>query len=249
MSRISLFNSLFRICLCLPAAAGGIAFASTWEEPTPSELAARDDPAIVASETFFNGHPDLKWRALAVQARDQGHWSRAYTYFRRAARYADKASQAMVAEMLWEGRGVDVDRPLAYVWMDLAAERGREQFAQWRELYWLQLTPEERSEALRIGAQVYAEYGDEVAKRRQEGAMRRARQQITGSRTGYVGFLSVQSVVNGQYQGQIDGALFYDPKYWEPEQYWHWQDEIWDQLPRGIIDVLPIQYEDDGSGD
>lgn len=215
------------------------------DEPTPTELESREDPAIIYSETFLNGHPDLKWRMHAIRARDEGRLSAALTYFRRAARYADKPSQAMVAEMLWNGDGVDQDRALAYVWMDLAAERGRSQFAAWRELYWAQLSEEQRREALRVGPEIYDEYGDDSAKRRQEAAMRRARQQITGSRTGYTGFLTVQSVVNGQYQGQIDGALFYDPKYWDPEQYWDWQDEIWDQLPKGIIEVLPLQVDEE----
>lgn len=242
MSSSGRFAFLFPVLVTL-AVTSSASFAL--DDPTPSELAARDDPSIVASETFLNGHPDLKWRAHAIQARDEGRGAVAFTYFRRAARYADKASQAMLAEMLWNGDGVEVNRPLAYVWMDLAAERGREQFAAWRELYWAQLTEAERKEALRIGPAIHDEYADHVAKRRQEGAMRRARQQITGSRTGYVGFLSVQSVVAGQYQGQVDGALFYDPKYWEPEQYWDWQDEIWDQLPKGIIEVLPLQPDTD----
>lgn len=69
----------------------------------------------------------------------------------------------MVAEIYWEGQGVKADRPRAYAWMDLAAERQFVAFVAKREKYWAQLNNEEREEALSIGAQLYAEYGDDVA--------------------------------------------------------------------------------------
>ncbi len=61
------------------------------------------------------------------------------TKFLRAARYADKPSQAMIAQMLWNGDGVPVDRVMAYVWADLAAERGYPAFIATREKFWSEL--------------------------------------------------------------------------------------------------------------
>ena len=85
----------------------------------------------------------------------------AFDHFRTASRYADKASQAMVAEMLWQGRGVPIDRPMAYAWADLAAERDYAQFVRLREQYWRapgRQTSRER--AIHQGQSLLPEYGD-----------------------------------------------------------------------------------------
>src|SRR5690606_16599770 len=93
-------------------------------------------PEIIESDTFRNGHPDIRWRQDGMQALERNDPRRAFDYFQRAARHADKPSQAMVAEMLWTGRGVIRDRPLAYAWMDLAAERQQRDLLIKREYYW-----------------------------------------------------------------------------------------------------------------
>lgn len=223
------------------------ALAASPEAPDPPR---EDNEAIVHSQAFLSGHPDLRWRLYALREQDNGNHERAFRYFQRAARYADKPSQAAVAEMLWEGTGVARDRPLAYAWMDLAAERGQRKFIGWRELYWQQLDEAGRARALDVGQAVYAEYGDDVAKPRQERVMRRMRRQVTGSRTGLAGSMLVVPVEDGHAQTPVDGSRFHNPKYWEPELYWHWQDEIWEQLPQGIIEVLPLRpLEDDEPGD
>src|SRR3546814_6828921 len=80
--------------------------------------------------------------------------------FLRAARYADKPSQAMVAEMHWRGLGVPQDRELGYAWMDLAAERMYPNFVIKRERYWQLLDADQRSNAIERGQQLLAEYGD-----------------------------------------------------------------------------------------
>ena len=208
------------------------------------------NPDIFQSEAFLAGHPDVRWRLQGLREQERGNDARAFRYFQRAARHADKPSQAAVAEMLWQGTGVRRDRPLAYAWMDLAAERGQQTFLAWRENYWQQLDQAQRARAVEMGQKVYAEYGDEVAKPRQERVMRRARRDITGSRTGMSGSMLVVPVEDGHAQTPVDGSRFHNPKYWDPELYWHWQDEIWDQLPQGIIEVLPLRpLEDDEPGD
>lgn len=209
-----------------------------------------DTDRVLGSEAFLSAHPDLQNRHRGTLAYEEGRLEEALTYFRRAARYADKPSQAMVGEMLWKGEGVARDPALAYAWMDLAAERGQPRFIGWREHYWQQLDEAGREQALQVGQGVYAEYGDDVAKPRQERVMRRARRQVTGSRTGMAGSMLVVPVEDGHAQTPVDGSRFHNPKYWDPELYWHWQDEIWDQLPQGIIEVLPLRpLEDDEPGD
>jgi len=100
----------------------GLTALPAWAEPP-----AFTDPRgqeIVHTSAFLASHPDLRYRKLAQEAVADGRLEEARTYFRYGARYADKLSQAALAEMWWEGRGGEQDRALAYAWMDLAAERG-----------------------------------------------------------------------------------------------------------------------------
>src|SRR5690606_37356868 len=118
------------------------------------------------------------------------------------------ASQAMVGEMLWKGQGTPVDRPLAYAWMDLAAERGYRGFLGFRERYWEQLDEVEREQAVSQGQAVYARYGDAVAQPRIAAVLRRARSQVTGSRTGFVGSLKIHTTGPDGEPITIDGSKF-----------------------------------------
>src|SRR5690606_21961142 len=143
-------------------------------EDTPKPLFDEGDQAVMSSSGFLAAHPDLRWRGEGLAAFEEGRTGEALTYFKRAARYADKPSQAMVAEMLWTGTGTPQDRPLAYAWMDVAAERAYIPFLSKREEYWNALSEAERAQALEAGAAVYDEYRDGVAKERLERLLRRA---------------------------------------------------------------------------
>lgn len=189
---------------------------------------------VLSTHSFLVAHPDMLNRARAMEELKRGDIARAATYFRRAARFADKPSQAGYAEMLWEGQGVARDRAAAYAWMDLAAERGTQLFLAYRERYWEALDPAERTRALEIGQEVYAEYGDAVAKPRLENVMRRARRNIAGSRTGSVGALKIH--IPGPGGGTvIDGSAFYDKQFWEPANYWQWQAELLEGVKEGRV--------------
>jgi TPR repeat protein len=203
---------------------------------------AEDDVAwFTRTPGFIGAHPDIYWRQQGIDKYDRGRYTEAMTAFRRAARYADKTSQAMLAQMLWNGDGVKIDRVMAYVWADLAAERGYPDFIATREKFWRDLSVDEQHAALSAGGAVFGEYGDAVAKRREESALHLARISITGSRTGHIGTLSVgQKLPDGRFLA-VDGALYYADKYWKPEQYWHWQDRVWTQTPEGKVEVGPIQ--------
>ncbi|MFN7213001.1 MAG: sel1 repeat family protein [Lysobacteraceae bacterium] len=201
-----------------------------------------EDPWVIASSVFLDGHPDIRYRRYGMAAMRAGAHSDAFRHFQRAARFADKPSQGMVAEMLWEGKGVAQDRPMAYAWMEVAAERDYPAFALFRELYWQEMTAEERARAITLNKPLWAEYGDEVAKPRLEDRMRIARRNVTGSRVGFVGNVSIEvSTPNGSRS--IDGALVYDDRYWEPRQYWAWQDEDWKRLGEGKVEVGPVGIE------
>lgn len=206
------------------------------------------DPAVL-TDGFLAAHPDLRWRSEGLQAFEQKDYKIAFNAFQRAARYADKPSQAMLAEMLWEGVGVAQDRALAYAWIDLAAERLYPVFIARREGYWRRLDPGQQRDAIERGQAVYLEYGDAVAKPRLERLLERERRRTTGSRVGFVGNLTI--IPNtGPLAGTgltISGDQYYAEKYWEPRRYWQLQDEIWNAPRRGRVDVgdlMPVDSDE-----
>jgi hypothetical protein len=200
--------------------------------------------AITQSDSFLAGHPDLRWRTEGVESYGKGNYEEALKRFKRAARYADKPSQAMVAEMYWRGEGVPMDRALGYVWIELAAERGYRDFLVKREYFWKNMTREEQQRALTEGLALFDEYGDAVAKPRIVETLRRARAQTTGSRTGHVGALTVMISNGAGGFMTVDGSQFYASKYWEPKEYFEWQEKVWEDLPRGQVDVGELQVAD-----
>lgn len=190
---------------------------------------APEDPTqdtLMITAGFLSGHPDLRFRLLALEKRESGKQDDAFKFFQRASFYADKPSQAMIAEMLWNGTGAAQDKALAYAWMDLAAERGYEGFLQLREQYWLGLDDSERKRAVALGEDVYARYGDEAALPRIATAIRRERKKVTGSRTGFTGNLRIVVPGPAGFE-EIDGSKFYDDRFWDPARYQAWHDSIW----------------------
>lgn len=208
-------------------------FAQAKPKAAPSDPLA--DP-FMKSAGFLSGHPDLRYRLLGLEEFRKGHLADAFRFFQRAAYYADKPSQGMVAEMLWNGQGVAQDKALGYAWMDLAAERGYITFLGQRERYWNTLDDAQRSRAIDEGQAIYAKYGDAAAQPRIATVLRRARMQVTGSRTGFAGSLKIYVPGPGGFE-QIDGSKFYDPKYWDPKQYQAWHDAVWMSPRIGHVSV------------
>jgi hypothetical protein len=211
--------------------------------PVAAQEKLVNENIVMSSQGFLDAHPDLKWRQTGLKAWEAGDYAEAITHFKRAARFADKPSQGMIAEMLWRGEGVAQDRPAAYAWMDLAAERHFRTMLVQRELYWNALSETERETAMGIGKSLYDEFGDVVAKPRLERKMRVARRTSTGSRTG-AAIGNLQIVVNTLAGPMsIDGSDYYNPDYWEPGRYWAWQEKGWKNPPRGIVDVGPLSSQ------
>lgn len=222
------------------AAAPALALSQS-EKPVDTDL-------VLSSAGFLDSHPDLLNRHRGMEAYEAGRQEDALGWFRRAANYADKPSQAMVAEILWKGEGVARDAALAYAWMDLAAERGYPEFTVLRERYWAELDEAQRAAAIKRGAEVYAEYGDEVAKPRIAAVLRRGARKTTGSRTGFVGALKIILRGPGGTEMEIDGNRYYDRKFWEPELYHAWHDAVWMGPREGRVnigEVEPLRREDD----
>lgn len=177
------------------------------------------------------GHPNEMWRYRALRALKLGQAARAQGYFRFAARYGDKFSQHALSLMYWHGVGAAADRAQAYAWSDLAAERGYRDLLLVREKMWMELDAAARVKALLLGEGIYAEYGDAVAKPRQEWAMRRALASATGSRVGStkdrIQFLG----------GDISARDYYAEERWDEGAYWRGQDRQW----KAQVIVLPLE--------
>ena len=230
----------------LPMVAFAVAATAAASQPAKRWKPNPREQDVISSAGFMDSHPDMRFRVLGLQAMQKARYEDAAAHFRRAALYADKQSQAAYAEMLWEGRGIARDRPAAYAWMDLAAERGFGQFLFFREQYWESLDAAERERALQVGQDVYARYGDEVAKPRMERMLRRAMSDVTGSRTGMVGSLKIY-IPGPAGDVVVDGSQYYDPKFWQPAHYWTWQREIVEGARKGRVDVGDFKAGESGA--
>jgi len=229
LKRIGLFVVLSCV-LCAPT----VISARRGPPPNPVE-----DPLLITAG-FLSHHQDLKYRMLGMDAYKMKRYDKALQYFRRASFYADKPSQGMVAEMYWNGEGASRDPVLAYVWMDLAAERGYVGFTGMRERYWNTLDAAQRGRALEVGQDVYARFGDAAAKPRYEFQLRTARRNMTGSRTGFNH--GVQIEIPGPAGSQmIEGSKFYDERYWDAKKYWAWHDSVWTKVKIGRVDVGAVE--------
>lgn len=194
------------------------------------------------SPGFLRHHPDIRERKRGFWLDEQGDHAGAAEAFRLAARYADKASQAMLAEYYREGRGVPRDPAAAYAWMDLAAERHYPLFLARREHYWAALDPIQQQRALELGEALYAEFGDAVAMPRIEDQLRRGRAAMTGSRVGSPGAITVILPTASGWLS-VPGSLYYADHHWRPERYFEWLDQVHGRWPEGAVDVGPLRPE------
>lgn len=229
-------------------------------EPLSAQTAARVTPfeqELLEQEGVLGAQPGFRWRREALLALERGEPAQVQAHLLRAARYADKPAQALVAERYWHGDGVAQDRALAYAWMDLAAERGYTVFVAHRENYWAALDDGERQRALREGQQIYADYGDAVAKPRLERHLENRLRQQTGSRTGARSAVEVYlpPAVNpsgasgigkqGTDRFYLGKRLpnYYQAKLWKADAWFDWQDAQYVGLPEGVVSVGAVSAE------
>ncbi len=199
------------------------------------------DQRVLSTRTFLNAHPDFKHRTEGWTAYEAGDHDRAMTEFQRAALYADKLLQAMVAELLWQGPGAEADRPAAYAWVDITAERGYPQFVRLREQYWRQLDTLERARALEAGRALLAEYADAAAKPRMAHFMKKAKQRAQRYSPSVSAPKGVMVAGNNGTMTSIPAHRFYASKFWDPVQYQAWQDSLWPPSKEGQVDVGNVQ--------
>jgi hypothetical protein len=213
----------------------------------PLQLVSASFMEVDAQLPAARGHPNEEWRLNGLKAYLDGHYDEAIAHFERAASFADKYSQHYLSLIYWHGQGVAPDRVRAYIWSDLAAERGGRRLLAIREKMWEQLTPEQQQQAVAQGGGFYARYGDATARPRAEDEIRRFMRGMTGSRVGYrnqkidvqnrgpvtgsfgnatAGMLAAGVAVNGSTTGD---KLYADDRV-EMDAYWNRQDR---ELERG----------------
>lgn len=243
--------------------ARAVALAMLLVTGTAGAHSGKDDVLKLTDKTFMQldavmmaskDKPNELQRVFGLKSYERGNASDAAAHFRTAARYADKYSQHYLSLMYWHGAGVPVDRVQAYIWADLAAERGSRKLLLIREKMWSQLTPEQQTQALAQGDEYYARYGDEAAKPRAEGLMRAFTREMTGSRLGYRNQMMeiAAQPVNGVFKAEIgaNAAAYLVADAVTPEQlygmtgglnfdgYWKEQDQLVDGI--GSTDVGPV---------
>ena len=223
------------LALCLAVCAPSFVAAAPPSDPT--------DDWTVVSAGFLEQHLDIKYRLLGLDAYKRKRYDDALRLFRRAAFLADKPSQGMIAEMYWKGEGAPRDPVQAYIWMDLAAERGYVGYLALRETYWKRLSETQRESAVEDGQAVYARFGDDVAKPRHAFKLRVLSREITGSRVGANRGVEVHIPGVTGWDGSIPvlGTSLYDPRYWQPEKYWAWQDADWKAPQIGTVTLGEIE--------
>lgn len=243
------------VALALGVCAAPLAVASSGSQPP---AIASDTDGDTADEydmlvKMAAHHPNELHRIYAARAAHAGRWGDAAKQFREAALYADKYSQHRLSMLYWhgaastrDGEAVGRDRVQAYIWADLAAERGYPQFLAIREKMWGELSTEEQASVAERGPALYARYGDPSAKPRFAGALAKARGNRTGSRAG--GDTSRVIVVTPGAGtslfggiGGLDLSRMNDPARLRPDTYWAAEDKLWRDATVTVGDVEQVE--------
>jgi hypothetical protein len=150
----------------------------------------RDDPAVqkklrAMANADTDWHPDLAGEFNGMRAYAHGRYVEAMSQFLSAAYYADKLSQLSIGLMYLNGEGVAKDPVTAYAWLDLAAERGFENFVATRDRVKDTLDAAQIQQGDVLRTTLAKTYADAVAKPRLVVQLHQGQMTFTGSRTGF----------------------------------------------------------------
>lgn len=144
-----------------------------------------DQDVYTSAIALASGHPNERARWHGLWSYSNGRDKAAREHFEKGAYYGDKPSQYLLSVMAWAGEGGAKDPVEAYIWADLAAERGNhEKLLGIREYIWNSLTEAERARVAELGPIYYRRYGDAVALARTNAQIARFSRSRTGSRAG-----------------------------------------------------------------
>lgn len=235
--------------------AGALFASPAWAAPQ-LELTKASFMDIDSNLRQAQGHPNERERYTGLKAYKTRHYDEAIEHFQRAASYADKYSQHYLSLIYWHGEGVARDPVKAYIWSDLAAERGSVPLLAIREKMWAELDDGQKKQVEAEGPGYYDRYGDAVAKPKAEREIRRFATKMTGSRVGFQHKLDIQNggPINGSFGNATQGMLaasvgvngssnereMYGDQRTEMAAYWREQDK---ELNGGRVDIGPLQQD------
>lgn len=124
-----------------------------------------DAKCAIGMEKFLPGD---YFYCLGAQNYGSQHTQEAQRFFREAASWASKPAQYVLGIMALNGDHQPMDRPLAFAWFTLAAERGTPRFVQPRDQLKATLKPDEVRRADAYLADMRRTYADAVAAPRAE---------------------------------------------------------------------------------
>ena len=199
-------------------------FISSGASTAQKETAPYDSEYAAAERDMGNGfntpeadaRPGEYYFLLAVHAYSKKDFAFAVQMYEVAAAWAYKPAEYNLAIMYARGQGVAADLPRGLAWMALAAERNDKRYVDAREAIYAEMTPEQFEQANVIWRGLKKTYGDEVALRRAKARWAQVKANMTGSRVGSVGNLTVavpnassgdpsyQKVTNEQVQKNLN---------------------------------------------
>src|SRR5678815_1615689 len=174
-------------------------FISSGQSTATTETAPYDSEYAAAQRDMGNGmntpeadaRPGEYYFLLAVHAFRKNDFAFAIQMYEVAAAWAYKPAEYNLAIMYARGQGIPADLPRGMAWMALAAERNEKRYVDAREAVYAEMTPEQFQQANMIWRELKKTYGDEVALRRAKTRWAQVRANMTGSRVGSVGNLTV----------------------------------------------------------
>jgi TPR repeat protein len=128
----------------------------------------------------------------------KGHVGEAMAEWQLAAGWAVKEAQYNLGLAWFTGERVQRDRPLGLAWLALAAERKDAAFSGSLAAAWDAATPAERQQANALYAPLLDRYGDARTRRKAMAHFERELAQLTGSRVGMAGHVSVWTPAGGR---------------------------------------------------
>ena len=199
-------------------------FISSGASTAQKETAPYDSEYAAAMRDMGNGfntpeadaRPGEYYFLLAVHAYRKNDFTFAIQMYEVAAAWAYKPAEYNLAIMYARGQGVAADLPRAMAWAALAAERNEKHYVDAREAIYAELTKEQFEQANVIWRGLKKTYGDEVALRRAKARWAQVKANMTGSRVGSVGNLTIgvptansgdpsyQKVTNAQVQKNLN---------------------------------------------
>jgi hypothetical protein len=173
--------------------------APTRSVPSANEVPDYDSDYAAASRLSGDGgntpeadaRPGEYYFLEGARAFRKKEYAFAIQMYQTSASWAYKPAAYNLGVMYARGQGVTVDLPRGMAWIALASERNEQHYVDAREAIYAELSREQFEQANVIWRELKPTYGDAVALRRAKARWAEVRANMTGSRVGSTGNLTV----------------------------------------------------------